>query len=87
MLIDAEWTAVMGAGPHEHTDSRTSQGNGTRARTITTTAGDLELRIPKLRTGSLLPALLDRRRRVDQCLFAVSPLHTRIAASAARYFR
>ena len=34
-------------------------------------AGDLELRIPKLRTGSFFPALLERRRRVDQCLFAV----------------
>jgi putative transposase len=31
----------------------------------------LELRIPKLRTGSLLPSLLERRRRVDQALFAV----------------
>jgi putative transposase len=36
-----------------------------------TTAGDLELRIPKLRTGSFFPALLERRRRVDRCLFAV----------------
>ena len=31
----------------------------------------MELRIPKLRTGSFFPALLERRRRVDQCLFAV----------------
>ena len=31
----------------------------------------LELRIPKLRSGSFFPALLERRRRVDQCLFAV----------------
>jgi putative transposase len=38
---------------------------------VTTTAGDLELRIPKLRSGSFFPALLERRRRVDQCLFAV----------------
>lgn len=38
---------------------------------MSTTAGDLELRIPKLRSGSLFPALLERRRRVDQCLFAV----------------
>jgi hypothetical protein len=33
--------------------------------------GDLELRIPKLRTGSFFPSLLERRRRVDQALFAV----------------
>jgi putative transposase len=31
----------------------------------------LELRIPKLRTGSFFPSLLERRRRVDQALFAV----------------
>ena len=29
------------------------------------------MRIPKLRTGSFFPALLDRRRRVDQAPFAV----------------
>jgi transposase-like protein len=38
---------------------------------LTTTAGDLDLRIPKLRTGSFFPSLLERRRRVDQALFAV----------------
>src|SRR4029077_17458626 len=51
-LIDAELSAVIGAGPHERTASRTNQRNGARPRTISTTAGDLELRIPKLRTGS-----------------------------------
>jgi putative transposase len=38
---------------------------------LTTTAGDLELRIPKLRVESFFPSLLERRRRVDQALFAV----------------
>jgi len=33
--------------------------------------GDLELRISKLRTGSFFPALLERRWRIDQALFAV----------------
>jgi putative transposase len=41
------------------------------SRTLSTTAGDLELRIPKLRTGSFFPSLLERRRRIDQALFAV----------------
>ena len=70
-LIDAELTAVIGACPHERTATRINQRNGSRPRTLSTTAGDLELRIPKLRTGSFFPALLERRRRVDQCLFAV----------------
>jgi transposase-like protein len=45
--------------------------NGTRPRVLTTTAGDLKLRIPKLRTGSFFPCLLERRRRIDQALYAV----------------
>lgn len=70
-LIDAEATAVIGAGPWQRTAERTAQRNGSRPRTLTTTAGDLDLRIPKLRTGSFFPSLLERRRRVDQALFAV----------------
>jgi putative transposase len=70
-LIEAELTAVIGAGPHERTADRLAQRNGHRPRTLTSTAGDLELRIPKLRVGSFFPSLLERRRRVDQALFAV----------------
>lgn len=36
-----------------------------------TTAGQLDLRIPKLRAGSFFPSLLEGRGRVDQVLFAV----------------
>jgi transposase-like protein len=70
-LIDAEATAVIGAQPWERSETRTAQRNGSRPRTFSTGAGDLALRIPKLRTGSFFPSLLDRRRRVDQALFAV----------------
>jgi transposase-like protein len=70
-LIEAELTSVIGAEPHERSDARTGQRNGHRPRVLSTTAGDLELRIPKLRTGSFFPSLLERRRRVDQALYAV----------------
>ncbi|MBQ0892775.1 IS256 family transposase [Micromonospora sp. U56] len=70
-LIEAELTAVIGAAPHQRSEARVAQRNGHRPRTLTTTAGDLDLRIPKLRTGSFFPSLLERRRRVDQALFAV----------------
>jgi len=70
-LIEAELTSVIGAYPHQRTEARTAQRNGHRPRTITTTAGDLELKIPRLRAGSFFPSLLERRRRVDQSLFAV----------------
>jgi putative transposase len=70
-LIEAELTDTIGAAVHERTGHRTAQRNGHRSRTLSTTAGDLELRILKLRTGSFVPSLLDRRRRVDRASFAV----------------
>lgn len=70
-LIEAEATAFIGAAPFERSEARTTQRNGSRPRTLTTTAGDLNLKIPKLRAGSFFPALLERRRRVDQALYAV----------------
>jgi len=70
-LIYAEAAAFIGAAPFERSPDRVTQRNGTRAKTLITTAGQLDLRIPKLRQGSFFPALLERRRRVDQALFAV----------------
>jgi hypothetical protein len=70
-LIDAEAEGVIGAGFWERTEARTAIRNGSRQRLLSTTAGDLELRIPKLRAGSFFPSLLERRRRIDQALFAV----------------
>jgi putative transposase len=55
-LIEAELTAVIGAAPHQRTDTRLGQRNGHRPRVLSTTAGDLELRIPKLRAGSFFPS-------------------------------
>ncbi|WP_033330006.1 IS256 family transposase, partial [Streptomyces yerevanensis] len=45
--------------------------NGQWERLLTTRAGDLGLKIPKVRTGSFFPSLLERRRRIDRALFAV----------------
>jgi putative transposase len=70
-LIEAELTTVIGAAPRARTEARTAQRNGHRPRLLSTTAGDLVLRIPKLRAGSFIPSLLERCRRVDQALFAV----------------
>ena len=70
-LIEAELASVIGAQPHERTKSRLAQRNGHRPKMMTTVAGDLELWIPKLRAGAFFPSLLERRRRVDQSLFAV----------------
>ena len=38
---------------------------------LATTAGELDLRIPRLRAGTFFPDMLERRRWIDQALFAV----------------
>src|SRR5690606_15816485 len=70
-LIDAELTEAIGAAPHERTETRTNQRNGSRSRLLSTPAGDVELRIPKVRVGSFFPSLLEPRRRVDKALWGV----------------
>jgi putative transposase len=70
-FIDAEATQHIGARPYERTEQRTAHRNGTRSRLLSTKAGDVELRIPKLREGSFFPALLEPRRRIDRALLAV----------------
>ena len=70
-VVDAEATAHIGADLHQRTDGRTTQRNGTRDKLVTTAAGDLTVKIPKVRTGSFFPALLAPRRRIDVALHAV----------------
>ena len=70
-LIEAEATETLGAGRYERTENRTTHRNGHRSKTVSTTSGDVELKIPKLRSGSFFPSLLERRRRIDKALHAV----------------
>jgi Transposase and inactivated derivatives len=70
-LIELEASQAIGAGRHERVDSPTTHRNGSRARLLSTKAGDVELRIPKLRAGSFFPSLLAPRRRIDVALYAV----------------
>ncbi len=70
-LIEAEATDKLGAGRYERTNTRTTHRNGHRTKTVATTSGDVEVKIPKLRSGSFFPSLLERRRRIDKALYAV----------------
>ena len=70
-LIELEADQAIGAGRYERSDGRTTHRNGSRSRLLSTKAGDVELRIPKLRSGSFFPALLEPRRRIDRALWAV----------------
>jgi len=66
-LIELEVAALLGADRHERSEERL----GYRPRLLTTQVGDIDLQIPKLRSGSFLPSILEPRRRVDQALYAV----------------
>jgi putative transposase len=70
-LIDAEATEVIGADRYQRSQQRTTHRNGFRSRLLSTKAGDVDLKIPKLREGSFFPALLEPRRRIDRALLAV----------------
>lgn len=70
-LIEAEAENHFGASRYERTSTRTNERNGHRSRTLSTAAGDLDLKIPKSRKGSFMPSLLAPRRRIDKALQAV----------------
>jgi transposase-like protein len=70
-LIDAELAAELGADRYQRTDTRTNYRNGTRPKIVSTASGDVEVALPKLRSGSFFPSLLERRRRIDKALHAV----------------
>ncbi|MCS5706444.1 IS256 family transposase [Synechococcus sp. FGCU-3] len=70
-LIELEVAAVLGAERYERSEERLGHRNGYRPRLLTTQVGDIDLRIPKLRSGSFLPSILEPRKRVDQALYAV----------------
>ena len=70
-LVELEATAVVGAAPYEQTAERTTYRNGHRPKTLDTRVGRLEVEIPKLRSGSFYPSLLEPRRRIERALLAV----------------
>ena len=76
---------MIGAVPYERTSVRTGQRNGHGPGVLASTAGDLELRIPKLRAGSFFAIrhkvsifLRDRRSPL------IRPQTRRVRVPAAR---
>ena len=51
-MMDMEVESLTGAGHGERTPARINQRNGYRDRSLDTRLGQLNLRIPKLRTGT-----------------------------------
>ncbi len=71
-LMDAEITAQIGAGHGEVCADRVTHRNGYRPRGWETRVGEIELQIPKKRSGeSYFPSFLEPRRRCEQAIVAV----------------
>jgi putative transposase len=72
VLMSAEADAVCGAPYGEVPPERVNRRNGYRDRPFDTRVGSIELRIPKLRSGSYFPDwLLERRKRAETALTTV----------------
>jgi putative transposase len=72
-LMEAEVSALIGAELGERApERRSSQRNGYRERGWDTRVGEIELAIPRLRSGpGYFPGFLEPRRRAEQALVAV----------------
>lgn len=69
-LIEAEATEAIGAGRYERSDGRIVHRNGHRPKTVSTTAGDIEVQIPSC--GPVRSSVaFGQRRRIDKALHAV----------------
>jgi len=71
-LMDAEITGQVGAGHGEVSGERLTHRNGYRPRAWETRVGEIELQIPRKRSGeSYFPSFLEPRRRCEQAVVAV----------------
>ena len=69
--MELEVEEQINASRYERTESRITSRNGSRKRPLETTAGKIELNIPKLRKGNYMPSFIEPRRMTDKALVAI----------------
>src|SRR5579872_5771195 len=62
-LLDAEADQLCGAGRYERSEARRDTRAGSYERTLQTSAGDVNLKVPKLRRQTFETAIIERYRR------------------------
>lgn len=62
-LLDAEAERLVGAGRYERTEARRNIRSGSYQRKLQTRAGEVRLKVPKLRRQTFKTAIIERCRR------------------------
>lgn len=71
-LMDSQAQEACGAPRGSRSPERVNSRNGYRERSLSTSLGDLELRVPKLREGTYFPeGILKRYTRVEASMVAL----------------
>jgi putative transposase len=70
-LMEMDVETLCGAGYGERSAERANSRNGYRERAWETRAGAIDLKLPKLRSGSYFPGFLEPRRTAEKALTAV----------------
>ena len=74
-MLDAEADQLCGAGRYERSEARQDTRAGSYERTLQTSAGEVNLKVPKLRRQTFETAIIERYRRRESS--AVAPLDLR----------
>lgn len=67
-ILAADFDSFIDAGRHQRTNRRRGYRNGYRSRSLLTSVGMLDLKIPRDRASQYQPELIERYRRVDSSL-------------------
>lgn len=67
-ILAADFDSFVNAGRHQRTNRRRGYRNGYRFRSLLTSVGVLDLKIPRDRASQFQPELIERYRRVDSSL-------------------
>ena len=70
-LMDLEVSQRIKANLNERSDSRETYRNGYRPRSLNTRLGEIDLEIPKLRSGSYHPRFLQHYKRTEAAMISV----------------
>ena len=64
----AEKRKHLGVGPYERSEERVDHANGFKDRTLKTRVGELNLKVPQVRSGSFYPSCLVKGLRSERAL-------------------